>query len=583
MEETFVYYSGTVKALGDYKVGGELVILDEPGSGARDVTGDFFTKSTDFGSHTTSPVFFDHGLDPVVKKSIIGQGTLTKTEKAIWIEAQLDKANQYAEMVYDLAQKGALGWSSGTAAHLFEKKKTGEIVTWHLGLDASLTPTPAEPRTSAVTLKSLITERELIEDEVPQDTGETVETSDVAENKKSTVEVLQSNEEQSMNEDMTKIADSVKSIGDAVSKNSTLLNKVFEVLDNDPILAKSGIVSGTGGKSDQNIKSGLDMLTAVKRGDSERLQTVYKAQKESVGSQGGFLVPEEVITELMPNITLSGPLGSYVRRLTVSRPAGYLPIRDYSRTPTAGFSSAAQGIESQSRAEGGAYVEETAYFERLQYQVTDACSGYVKASWELSEDMPTIEGLLRMAIEEDVVNREERFILQGTGVDQPLGVMNWSGSITIDEDTDNTFVYADMLEMQSRMLQSGTGRYAWVHSPGAWTQIGALEVGTGGAVYINNIPGAAPTALGGYPRFVSNHLPAIGSDGYIIYGDWSKYVIFERGGLDIRYSEDADFLNGNGVWRFSKRIDGKPIMTAAVTLPDASTTVSPFIIIGNKT
>jgi HK97 family phage major capsid protein len=51
-----------------------------------------------------------------------------------------------------------MGWSSGTAGHLVEREEKGasaHILHWPLGLDASITPTPAEYRNSAVSLKSL--------------------------------------------------------------------------------------------------------------------------------------------------------------------------------------------------------------------------------------------------------------------------------------------------------------------------------------------------------------------------------------------------------------------------------------------
>jgi gas vesicle protein len=61
-------------------------------------------------------------------------------------------------MVHQLAKRGKLGLSSGTASHLVERdrvsEKSGktihEIKQWPLGFDATLTPTPAEPRVGKV-------------------------------------------------------------------------------------------------------------------------------------------------------------------------------------------------------------------------------------------------------------------------------------------------------------------------------------------------------------------------------------------------------------------------------------------------
>jgi hypothetical protein len=60
-------------------------------------------------------------------------------------------ADEYAKMIYDLAKKGKLGFSSGAASHMVDREKVGksyEIKRWNLA-EASLTPQPAESRNMA--------------------------------------------------------------------------------------------------------------------------------------------------------------------------------------------------------------------------------------------------------------------------------------------------------------------------------------------------------------------------------------------------------------------------------------------------
>lgn len=149
--------TGAVKALGNGKVGGYLVLFstkDDP-----DLSGEFFTPDTDFDVEdgATTAVYYHHGMDPVIKTRKIGTGTIKKDDIGVWLEAQLAMRDNYEKSIYKLAQQEKLGWSSGTAAHLAEYRVSGkatEITRWPLGLDASLTPTPAEPRTRVLPLKS---------------------------------------------------------------------------------------------------------------------------------------------------------------------------------------------------------------------------------------------------------------------------------------------------------------------------------------------------------------------------------------------------------------------------------------------
>ena len=157
LDDTLVMPGGEVKAVveGDVgRVSGYLVRFtsaDDP-----DLAGDFFTKDTDFGPHRQSIVFYHHGLDGSLGVKTLGRlpASLKTDDVGVWIEAQLDLRDAYENAIFDMAKRGKQGWSSGTANHLVRRqpvagKAANWIATWPLGLDASLTPTPAEPRNVA--------------------------------------------------------------------------------------------------------------------------------------------------------------------------------------------------------------------------------------------------------------------------------------------------------------------------------------------------------------------------------------------------------------------------------------------------
>lgn len=154
--DELLFFGDAVKALGDGKVGGYLVRFSTAGD--PDLAGDFFTTETDFDlqPETKSAIYFDHGLDPVIKKRVLGRASMKVDEVGVWVEGILDQRDEYERSIYQLAEKGKLGWSSGTAPHLVERKKVSganQITRWPLGLDASLTHTPCEFRNAAVSLK----------------------------------------------------------------------------------------------------------------------------------------------------------------------------------------------------------------------------------------------------------------------------------------------------------------------------------------------------------------------------------------------------------------------------------------------
>ena len=126
-----------------------------------DLEGDYFTKSTDYGFPMTEGkrvplnVYYHHGMDAQVGKKSIGTGFIKMDETGLWYEAQLDLADEYGSMIAKLCKQGKMGFSSGAAAHLVERKSMGgaaEITRWPIA-EASITPTPAEYRNSVKSLE----------------------------------------------------------------------------------------------------------------------------------------------------------------------------------------------------------------------------------------------------------------------------------------------------------------------------------------------------------------------------------------------------------------------------------------------
>ena len=130
-------------------------------SKSADLEGDYFTQSTDYGFPMESGkrvplnVYYHHGMDQMVGKKSIGTGYIKMDETGLWYEAQLDLADEYGSMIAKLCKQGKMGFSSGAAAHLVERKSMGgaaEITRWPIA-EASITPTPAEYRNSVKSLE----------------------------------------------------------------------------------------------------------------------------------------------------------------------------------------------------------------------------------------------------------------------------------------------------------------------------------------------------------------------------------------------------------------------------------------------
>lgn len=151
MDENLYYFGENIKLVGN-TVQGYLVRFGNPND--TDLEGDYFTPNTDFGRPLKDGqkfalnLYYHHGQDNVIGTKSIGSGFVSMDDKGLWMSAQIEMNDEYNKMIMELAKQGKLGYSSGAASHMVERKSVGksyEIQRWTLA-EASLTPRPAESR-----------------------------------------------------------------------------------------------------------------------------------------------------------------------------------------------------------------------------------------------------------------------------------------------------------------------------------------------------------------------------------------------------------------------------------------------------
>lgn len=570
----------------------EEVVLEGYGIvfNTTDLHGEKFTPETEFFLENVKsvPVLWEHNRADL--EDILGTAHVVKTDEVgVFFQLNLKRSNAYVEAVRQLAEKGRLGLSTGALPWTMQREgKT--IKRWQV-CEISTTVTPAEFRTLGVSevkaLAEMFEDNDLKEWAKGLPEGEKpVEPpiEEVVENKEEIkhepiIEVV----EEKMSEEAVKTAqgEDVAALKSQLDKVTESIATIMNSLEGTKA-AKAGYVTSDGGTADKEIKSFGDFLMAVRRGDTKRIEGVYGATKdlgEGSGPAGGYLVPQEFSQNLMQIAAMQNAVYSRVQHVPVARESGTYPALDQYFTPTAGSGQTygAGGVEVAKVKPGAAFTETEPSFTMLNWRV-NKLGGITEVESELIEDSPfAIEALLRGLFGVAIAAKNERNILRGSGVSEPLGILNSAANIGITEATADSFTWTDVTKMYSR-FKAISGQPVWLIHPSVWPKIMTMANGTD-SVWQANL-GAGPTnVLNGYPIIVSEHLPQLGTTGAVLLADLSAYVMFERAGLSIAYSDQVGFKNDLGVWRFRTRNDGKPWLMSPITLadPQGSYTVSPFI------
>jgi HK97 family phage major capsid protein len=563
--------------------------------GGVDLQGETFGPDTDFMPELapTKLVLYDHAQGHV--KAVLGATTKVEADDVgLWVEAELDRHAQYMDAVLSLVEKGALGWSSGSVGHLTQREGKA-IKRWPI-VEFSLTPTPAEPRTLGVDLiKHLATLDGEFEALLPETDGPSVAQGADEPQTEPPLPILEFVEETTMSEEQQvaqpqglEVNEDLKLMRGQINDLSDALNQVLTYIQDSPKVKNAGYVTMDGGAADPQIKTFGDFLVAVQRNDTKRLAEVYKTTKalgETGGAAGGFLVPPEFETMLMQVANNASIVRPRATVIPVTTNAGSIPALDQYTAPTAGVgnSAFAGGVVAAWEEEAGTLNSTDPAFKQIEWRV-HKLGGYTTVSNELLADSAiAIESLLSALFGRAVAAMEDYAFLRGTGVGQPVGILEADCTIGVTTASDNVFALTDAMNMLAQFWPYA-GRTVWIMHPGLIPDLAGSTFGTTG----NAMPQIAPREgiggpnqlaqpLLGYPVLLSEHMPNPNTDDAIL-ADLSAYLIFDRQGLTVSFSEHVAFTTDQGTWRFTKRLDGKPWLKSYITLASPSAyTVSPFL------
>jgi len=263
-----------------------------------------------------------------------------------------------------------------------------------------------------------------------------------------------------------------------------------------------------------------------------------------------------------------------------------IPVLDQTVT-TAGQPHWFGGMQAQWTEEAGQKTETDPAFRQLGLTAYKLIL-YTRISDELLDDSAvSLSDFLSgpMGFTGAIRWQEDFTFLRGTGAGQPLGVVPAPGTITVARQVagpPGAIGYTDLTNMLENFLPTASG--IWVFTQSAMAELLRLQGPTGNPSFIwaNAIDGA-PNRLLGRPVEFTEKLPLIGTAGDALLADFRFYIIGDRQNTTIDSSVHERFRNDQTTWRAVHRVDGRPQLSAPLTLQDGTSQVAPFVILGAKT
>ncbi len=338
-----------------------------------------------------------------------------------------------------------------------------------------------------------------------------------------------------------------------------------------------------------------DFATTVRaytRGDGEGARDkLFAAQNEGVGEDGGFLVPPEFREGIMKIVEGEDALLPMTDGSTTSRNAVFHP-----KDETTPWGST--GIQVYWEGEGQSATASSAKFKGDSLRLNKLFAR-IDASDEILEDAPQLDSFLRVKAPEVMTSVLNLAIVRGSGVGQPLGIMNSPALVTVSKEVSqpaDTIFHRNLVNMMARMYAPSWLRSTWLMHQDVWAKLHTMsfrDVGsypTTATVAPTPIfvpPGGLSSApyglLLGRPIKILQAMETIGDLGDIALADMKAYrTLTKSSGMRVDTSIHLKFDTDETAFRFIFRVAGSPWWSAPISPRDGSNTLSAFVTLESR-
>ena len=209
------------------------------------------------------------------------------------------------------------------------------------------------------------------------------------------------------------------------------------------------------------------------------------------------------------------------------------------------------------------------------------------------QDARALETFVRQAFVGEFGFKIDDAIINGTGVGQPLGVINAGCLVSVGKESGQaaaTVVAENIVKMYSRRFATMTSNYVWLYNQNIEPQLYTMTL-TGGTAStpIYMPPGGLSQApygtIMGLPAIAIEQCQTLGTQGDIILANLGDgYILAEKGGVQTDMSIHVRFIYDESVFRFVLRVDGQPVRASALTpyKGGAGATQSHFIVLDTR-
>lgn len=378
---------------------------------------------------------------------------------------------------------------------------------------------------------------------------------------------------------------------EAAEHRSDFLNRARGDM-NKPLPRKAG-ENGSGRKPGQWSCMGerLSVLALSKLGvkDDPRLANAALGLNENVSTEGGIFVDEDTENDFSTK-SYGSDILSRCSRTQLSGNSNRLTTRRFTENSRADGSRAG-GVQAYWEAEAQATTATNPTFEPYSLDLLKVMA-VTYVSEELLSDATALQTEVGSAFLPELLFKVENAIINGSGANQPLGILSSPAKVSVSAETGQTssepLLYENICKMYARMHPASLRTAVWLVDqtliPHLFT-LGLVNGTAGTPVYLppNGAADAPYGTIFGRPVLFTEHTQAANTEGDIVFWDPMQYRVIEKGGVKQAASMHVQFLTDQMAFRWTYRVNGAPKWPSALTPKNSGDTLSNIITLATRT
>lgn len=319
---------------------------------------------------------------------------------------------------------------------------------------------------------------------------------------------------------------------------------------------------------------------------------------EGIAADGGFLVQTDFNDDLLQATYAADDIASRIRRIPIGRNSSGLRANGIDENSRANGSRWG-GVQAYWTAEAGLKRDSRPKFKQLQMDLRKL-TGLCYVTDELLQDTTALASWISQAFRDEFAFKIGDAIVNGTGMEMPLGFMNSGCLITVPKEANQaagTIIVENVLKIWQRMPVRNRRNAVWLINQEIEIQLYKLILlvkNVAGNENVGGLPfpqveylppgtnGNAYGTLMGRPVIPCEYMAPLGTAGDIVLADLSQYLGIDKGDIQEASSIHVRFIYDETCFRFVYRFNGQPIWQKPLSPYRGTLSVSPFVALESR-